>query len=325
MTTSLTVGISTNDRMLPLLLGDVPSPGLDLTFDRSSPIGIFRRALQDGAFDVTEMSFAAYCILMSRGERPFVGIPVFVSRMFRHGCVFVREGSGIETPEQLAGARIGILEYQMTAVVWMRGILDEYHGVNPKTVQWVRGGVNQPGARDEKMPLLLPDGYSVTDLPEDRTLNNALLDGDIDALITTRMPEGMDGGGLRYLFPDVKAAERAYYDASGIFPIMHLLVLRREIYDSDPLLAQALYDAFSAAKVTSLARLYDIDALAVMLPWLVPEMEASLATLGRDPWPYGYGANRKDFDVFLRYLEKQELLAGPLCPKDLFAPELLGT
>ena len=229
MTTSLTVGISTNDRMLPLLLGDVPTPALDLTFDRSSPIGIFRRALQDGAFDVTEMSFAAYCILMSRGERPFVGIPVFVSRMFRHGCVFVREGSSIEAPEQLAGARIGIPEYQMTAVVWMRGILDEYHDVDPKAVQWIRGGVNQPGARGEKMPLRLPKRYSVTDLPEDQSLNSVLLAGDIDALITTRMPEGMESGGLRYLFPDVKAAERAYYDASGIFPIMHLLAVRREI------------------------------------------------------------------------------------------------
>ena len=325
MTRSLTVGISTNDRMLPLLLGDVPTPGLDLTFDRSSPIGIFRRALQEGAFDVTEMSFAAYCILMSRGERPFVGIPVFVSRMFRHGCVFVREGSSIETPEQLAGARIGIPEYQMTAVVWMRGILDEYHGVDPKAVEWVRGGVNQPGARGEKMPLLLPDGYSVTDLPEDQSLNSALLAGDIDALITTRMPEGKESGGLRYLFPDVKAAERAYYDASGIFPIMHLLVVRREIYDRDPSTAQALYDAFSAAKETSLARLYDIDALSVMVPWLVPEIEASFAALGRDPWPYGYRANRKDFNVFLRYLEKQELLAGSLSPEELFAPELLDT
>ncbi|MGB0554449.1 MAG: ABC transporter substrate-binding protein [Alphaproteobacteria bacterium] len=325
MTRSLTVGISTNDRMLPLLLGDVPTPGLDLTFDRSSPIGIFRRALQEGAFDVTEMSFAAYCILMSRGERPFVGIPVFVSRMFRHGCVFVRKGSEIETPEQLAGARIGIPEYQMTAVVWMRGILDEYHGVDPKAVEWVRGGVNQPGARGEKMPLLLPDGYSVTDLPEGQSLNSALLAGDIDALITTRMPEGKESGGLRYLFPDVKAAERAYYDASGIFPIMHLLVVRREIYDRDPSTAQALYDAFSAAKETSLARLYDIDALSVMVPWLVPEIEASFAALGRDPWPYGFRANRKDFNVFLRYLEKQELLAGSLSPEELFAPELLDT
>jgi hypothetical protein len=325
MTTFLTIGISTNDRMLPLLLGDVPTPGLNLTFDRSSPIGIFRRALQEGAFDVTEMSFAAYCILMSRGDRPFVGIPVFVSRMFRHGCVFVREGSSIETPEQLAGVRIGIPEYQMTAVIWMRGILDEYHDVDPRTVQWVRGGVNQPGARGEKMPLLLPDGYSVSDLPEDESLNEALLNGDIDALIATRMPEGMKTGGMRYLFPDVKAAERNYYKTSGIFPIMHLLVLRREIFDRDPSLAQALYDAFLAAKETSLARLYDIDALSVMVPWLVPEMEASFAALGRDPWPYGYRANRKDFNVFLRYLEKQELLAGPLSPEELFAPELLNT
>ncbi len=324
MTTSLTVGISTNDRMLPLLLDDVPTPGLDLTFDRASPIGIFRRALQEGAFDVTEMSFAAYSILMSRGERPFVGIPVFVSRMFRHGCVFVRTDGDIAQPEDLAGARVGIPEYQMTAVVWMRGILDEYHGVDPKGVRWVRGGVNAPGGRGEKMPLRLSDDYDVADL-EDRSLNDALAAGEIDAMITTRLPAGLTDGSLKCLFSDVKAAEQTYYAASGIFPIMHLLVLRREVYERDPSLAWALYDCFSAAKTASLARLYDIDALSVMVPWLVPEMAASFDVLGQDPWPYGFAANRKDFEVFLTYLERQELLASSLAPEDLFARELVAT
>ena len=323
MTTPLTIGISTNDRMLPLLLGDVPTPGLDLTFDRASPTGIFKRALDEGAFDVTEMSFAAYCILLSRGETPFVGLPVFVSRMFRHGCVFVRDGGLIEAPEDLRNTRIGIPEYQMTAVVWMRGILDEFHGVDPRAVQWVRGGVNTPGGRREKMPLRLPGTYMVSDI-EDSSLNDALLTGEIDALITTRLPEGL-GKGVRPLFSDVKAAERAYYDASGIFPIMHLLVLRREVYERDPALAQAVYDVFVAAKHHSLERLYDIDALAVMVPWLVPEMAESFAVLGRDPWPYGCAANHDDFDVFLRYLRQQELLEAPLEREALFARELLDT
>lgn len=323
MTTSLSVGISTNDRMLPLLLGDVPTPGLDLEFDRASPIGIFRRALDEGAFDVTEMSFAAYCILLSRGDRPFVGLPVFVSRMFRHGCVFVRDGGAIEKPEDLRGARIGIPEYQMTAVVWMRGILDEFHGVDPKTVEWVRGGVNAPGGRGEKMPLRLPSAYRVSDI-EESSLNDALIAGQIDALITTRLPAEL-GEGVSPLFPDVKATERAYYEASGIFPIMHVLVLRREVYERDPSLARALYDAFSAAKRHSLDRLYDIDALAVMVPWLVPEMAQSFAVLGRDPWPYGCAANRRDFDVFLRYLAHQDLLDAPLSWEALFAPELHDT
>ena len=323
MTTRLTVGISTNDRMLPLLLGDVPTPGLDLTFDRASPIGIFKRALDEGAFDVTEMSFAAYCILLSRGETPFVGLPVFVSRMFRHGCVFVREGGPIEAPEDLRNARIGIPEYQMTAIVWMRGILGEFHGVDPQSVQWVRGGVNAPGGRGEKMPLRLPDTYMISDI-EDRSLNDVLLAGEVDALITTRLPEGL-GKGVRPLFTDVKAAERAYYDASGVFPIMHLLVLRREVYERDQTLARALYDAFLAAKRHSLERLYDIDALAVMVPWLVPEMAESFVVLGRDPWPYGCAANRDDFDVFLRYLRQQELLEAPLSREALFARELLDT
>ena len=149
--------------------------------------------------------------------------------MFRHGCVFVREGGPIEAPEDLQNSRIGIPEYQMTAIVWMRGILGEFHGVDPQAVQWVRGGVNEPGGRGEKMPLRLPDTYMISDI-EDRSLNDVLLAGEVDALITTRLPEGL-GKGVRPLFTDVKAAERAYYDASGVFPIMHLLVLRREVYE----------------------------------------------------------------------------------------------
>ena len=150
------------------------------------------------------------------------------------------------------------------------------------------------------MPLRLPDTYMISDI-EDRSLNDVLLAGEVDALITTRLPEGL-GKGVRPLFTDVKAAERAYYDASGVFPIMHLLVLRREVYERDQTLARALYGAFLAAKRHSLERLYDIDALAVMVPWLVPEMAESFVVLGRDPWPYGCAANHNDFDVFLRYL-----------------------
>tara|TARA_B100000676_G_scaffold301643_1_gene349140 strand:- start:608 stop:1582 length:975 start_codon:yes stop_codon:yes gene_type:complete len=324
MTNALTVGISTNDRMLPLLLGDVPTPGLDLTFDRSSPNDIFRRALQEGDFDVTEMSFAAHAILISRGKQPFVGLPVFVSRMFRHGCVFVRSDSDIERPEDLAGARIGIPEYQMTAVVWMRGILNEYHNVNPKEVRWIRGGVNSPVGRGEKIPLQLPEGYDITDL-EGQSLSDALTANKIDAMITTRLPTGLENGSLKCLFPNVKETERAYYMASGIFPIMHLLVLRRQIYERDPDLACALYNCFSAARAASLQRLYEIDTLSVMVPWLVPEMAQTSGFFGSDPWPYGLAANHKELEVFFAYLNQQQLLRAPIQPKDLFVPELLGT
>ena len=324
MTTALTVGISTNDRMLPLLLGDVPTPGLDLTFDRSSPNDIFRRALQGGDFDVTEMSFAAHAILISRDKQPFVGLPIFVSRMFRHGCVFVRSDSDIERPEDLAGARIGIPEYQMTAVVWMRGILNEYHNVNSKEVRWVRGGINSPVGRGEKIPLQLPEGYDITDL-EGQSLSEALTANKIDAMITTRLPTGLENGSLRCLFPNVKETERAYYMASSIFPIMHLLVLRREIYERNPDLAGALYNCFSAAKAASLERLYDIDALSVMVPWLMPEMAQTSSFFGRDPWPYGLAANKRELEVFLAYLDQQELLQVPLKTGDFFVPELQGT
>ena len=200
------------------------------------------------------MSFAAYSILMSRGERPFVGIPVFVSRMFRHGCVFVRTDGDIAQPEDLAGVRVGIPEYQMTAVVWMRASSMSITASIRRGVRWVRGGVNTPGGRGEKMPLRLSDDYDVADL-EDRSLNDALAAGEIDAMITTWLPAGLTDGSLKGLFSDVKAAEQAYYAASGIFPIMHLLVLRREVYERDPSLARALYDCFSAANRVARAAL----------------------------------------------------------------------
>ncbi len=319
----LNVGIAPNDRMLPLLTGDVKAEGLDLTFSRSAPSDIFWRALHAGEFDVTEMSLAAFCILLSRGERPFIGLPVFTSRMFRHGCIYVSGRSAIETPADLSGKRVGHPEYQMTAAVWMRGILAEFHNVALDEIHWLTGGTNRPG-RKERIPLNLPPAYRVDEIAPDETMNALLARGEVDAVISPQMPETFIAGdsGARRLFPDFRKAEQEYYTRSGIFPIMHLLVMRRHVYEENVWAARSLFDAFDKARERSLANLYGSDVLYVMLPWLVDEMEAAFSLMGRNFWPYGISANADVLSKFIDYLERQHLLKGRISVADLFAPEL---
>ncbi|HEY9453127.1 MAG TPA: ABC transporter substrate-binding protein [Bradyrhizobium sp.] len=322
----LSVGIGLSDRMQPLLERQITNDRVDLDFDLSAVDNIFWRALHSDDFDVTEMSLAAYSILHSRGENTFVGIPVFTSRIFRHNSVYVSAASNITKPSDLAGRRIGVPEYQMTAVVWMRGVLQEYHGVKAKDVAWFKGGVNKAG-RKERIALELPPQYRVNEIPPSDTLDDYLCDGRIDALIAAKMPESFQKGNpaVRRLFPDVRAAEEDYFRQSGIFPIMHVLVMRRHVYERDRALARAVYDAFAAAKAYSEKRLYDPDALSCMVPWLISEMERTYEVLGHDYWPYGLNKNRNGLSVFLRYLADQDLLRKPLCVEDLFAEELLDT
>ncbi|HUS97582.1 MAG TPA: ABC transporter substrate-binding protein [Hyphomicrobiaceae bacterium] len=320
---TLSVGISRNDRVLPLLLGDVTPDLCDLTFEHGTPSQVFWRALDEGAFDVTEMSLASHCILTSRGENPFVGLPVFTSRMFRHNAIFVAERSGIGTPEDLNGKRIGVPEYQMTAAVWARGILSEFHGFDPRSVHWVRAGVNQAGRR-ERLPLHLPDGYDVTNAPDGVTLNDMIKAGDIDAIIAPQIASAFQrqDGSVRRLFPDCRAAEISYFRATRIFPIMHLLVMRREVHAANPGLAGSISRAFAEAKTMSARHLYDGDAVYVMLPWLVDEVEQTRALMGDNYWPYGIGANRGVLETMLRYLGEQHLLRQSIGVENLFAEGL---
>ncbi len=324
--TTLQIGIARNDRMLPLLLGDVTVDGYRLAFSQAQPSEIFWRALQEGAFDVTEMSLAAHCILMSRGENPFVGIPVFTSRMFRHGSVFISDRSGISSPAELAGRRIGVPEYQMTAAVWMRGILQDDYGVTADSVDWLTGGVNRPG-RLERLELRTPPQYRIENIGPERTLDAVLRSGEIDAIMSPEIPDGFKckEAGVRRLFVDPRAAEMDYYARTGIFPIMHLLVVRRDCYERHPDIAQKLLAAFREAQAQSIDRLYDGDALYVILPWLIAEIEATRALMGAEFWPYGVAENRHVLEAFLRHLQDQGLIDRPLDIASLFAPDLASS
>ena len=322
----LSIGISTNDRVLPLLLGDIVPAGVRLAFTQGKPGDIFWRALHDGEFDVTEMSLAAHCILTSRRENPFVGIPVFTSRMFRHGSLFVRNDAGIERPEDLTGKRIGVPEYQMTAAVWMRGILADDYGLAPSEVSWFTGGVNRAG-RKERIPLRLPADYRVSEIAPTDTLDQMLATGKLDAIMSPEIPAGFlaQRPTMRRLFQDVRAIEETYFQRTAIFPIMHMLVVRRSVLQSDQALARSLYDAFNDAKGLALSRLYDADALYATLPWLITELERVRALMGHDFWPYGLERNQHALRTFLSYLHDQQLLQRPVSVDDLFASVTLAT
>jgi 4,5-dihydroxyphthalate decarboxylase len=321
----LQIAVATSDRIAPFRDRAVRPDSFDLEFADAPAEQIFWRALHSEDFDLTEMSLAAFCILRSRGDQRFVGLPVFTSRLFRHNSVFVRHDSAIGSFRELAGRRVGLPEYQMTAAVWVRGLLAEQYGVDLRSIEWYVGGVEKPG-RKERISLDPPAGYRIHRLDDNQTLAGLLADGAIDAYMSAGIPAALGAaGGVRRLLADPGAEERHYFARERIFPIMHMLVLRRRCYDADPGLARDVYDAFAAAKDVAARRLYNTETLAVMLPWLNEEYERTRELMGPDCWPYGVGRNEHCLGTFLRLLAGQQLLARPLTVADLFPSELLDT
>ena len=320
----LTLACWNYDRTRALADGSVRPDGIDLEYLGLDVEETFFRMLRHREFDVAEMSLSSYAMTVDRGDSPFVAIPVFPSRMFRHGCIFVSAQSGIREARALAGRRIGVPEYQMTAPVWIRGILHDEYGVDPTSVEYVTGGVEQPG-REEKLKLDLPPTFRVTPIGAAQTLAQMLADGEIDALYTARAPSTLATrpGTVRRLFDDYVAVEREYYRKTRIFPIMHTIVIRRDVHRAHPWVAQSLQKAFAEAKRHARADLDATHALASMLPWQVAHVEEARRELGDDWWPYGFAANRAVLDTFLRYHHAQGLSKRRLAPEDLFAPETL--
>jgi len=263
-------------------------------------------------------------VTLARDDPPFIAIPVFPSRMFRHGCIFVSAKSGIREPRDLVGKRVGVPEYQMTAPVWIRGILADDHGVKPESVEYFAGGEEQPG-REEKLKLNLPPQFRVRPLGPQQTLSRMIADGEIDALYTARAPSTFASrpNEVLRLFPDYVEAERDYYRRTRIFPIMHTVVIRRDVYRANPWIAQSLFKAFAEAKRRTHHDLLGVHALKSMLPWLPAHVEEARRELGDDWWPYGFAPNRHVLETFLRYHHEQGLSPRRLAPEALFAPETL--
>jgi 4,5-dihydroxyphthalate decarboxylase len=311
------------DRTTAVFDGRAPIEGCDVLATPMHPEEAFHRAFKYQEFDVTELSFSSYMMTTARGECPYIGIPAFVSRLFRHSSIYVRTDRGIETPEDLKGKLIGVPEYQMTAALWVRGILEDEHGVRPSDIRWRNGGLEEPG-REERADLRLPDGMELEleSLPDDQTLNQWLRDGKLDGLVSARAPscflEGAPGVGR--LFPDYPAVEAAYYEKTGLFPIMHLIGIRRSIYDKHPWIAVNVYNAFLRAKAMAYEELGQIGHLQTTLPWPIAAFDQARRVMGADYWSYGAQANAAEIAAMTRYSHDQGLSERPLSADDLFAP-----
>lgn len=320
----LTLACWNYDRTRALQNGRVQVDGIDLRYLDLPVEETFFRMVRHREFDAAEMSLSSYVVSMVRPERPFVAIPIFPSRFFRHSSIYVHSGSGIREPKDLIGKRVGNPEYQMTAPVWIRGILADEFGVPIDAVTYITGGEEEPG-RSEKLNLDLPQGIRVERIGPADTLSAMLRDGSIDALYTARMPSSFRAadGRVRRLFDDYAAVEREYYRRTRIFPIMHTVVVRRDVYERNRWIAQSLYKAFCEAQQSTYRDLDETAALKVMLPWAHAHIEDTRRELGDDFWPYGLEPNRRVLATFLRYHHEQGLSRQKLEPEELFAPETL--
>jgi 4,5-dihydroxyphthalate decarboxylase len=312
------------DRTRALSDGRVAVDGVELNYISLPVEETFFRMLRFREFDAAELSLSSYSVSLLRDDPAFIAIPVFPSRFFRHSCIFTSAASGIQSPRDLVGKRIGVPEYQMTAPVWIRGILQDEYGIDPASVQYFTGGEEETG-RDEKIKLNLPERFKVQPIGPTQTLSGMLAAGEIDALYTARAPSTFysQPDRVKRLFPDFVGAERAYFEKTGIFPIMHVVVLRRDVYRANPWVAQALYKAFEASKKITYEDLRTTAALKTSLPWQTAAVEDTVRLLGEDWWSYGFAANRPVLDVFLRYHHEQGLSHRRLQPEELFAPETL--
>jgi len=320
MPVEITLAHTYSDRIAALCDGTVTVPDVDLRILRGTTETIFWRMLRDQPYDAAEMSLAAYAVERSRGNDALVALPVFPSRMFRHAAIYVREDSTLRSGEDLIGKRIGIPDYQMTVGVWVRSFLSDDYGVSPSDVIWFTGGLESPGIR-KRIELRVPSGCRIEPIGADENLVGLLLSDDLDAVVAPRMPEALrPGRGVRRLFSDPAALEAEYFTRTGIFPIMHTLVLRRRTYDESPWLAGALQVAFEQAKAHAWESLSENDYLPYGHPWLVEAHLATRALMGDDYWPYGVEKNRHVLRTFLDACDTQGLLEKPLRVEDLFSP-----
>ena len=321
----LTLACWDYDRTRALLEGRVGVAGWRIDAKAQPPEETFPRAVADAPFDVSELSLSSYLMQVSRGEGAYIAIPAFVSRAFHHGAIYVRTKRGIETPKDLEGRLVGVPEYQMTMALWVRGILGDEYGVDFRKFRYRTGGANKPG-RKERLALELPEDMDVAPIPEGSTLNELLLAGELDAVIAPTPPDGFTAGdkAVRRLFADPAAKERAYYARTGLFPIMHVIGVRRTLADEHPGLAADLFRAFVEARNLAM-REHDLTARSsanrMMLPWFADQWEATKDLMGDDFWPYGVAENRPELEAVCRYSHEQNLGRKRLSVEALFAPE----
>ena len=319
---NLSLAVGPYDRTRALIDGSVQIDGVTVAGMTLSPEEIFFRAFRQAEFDICELSLSSFTVKTAQGNCPYVGVPAFVSRAFRHTAIYVRTDR-IKKPEDLKGKRVGLPEYQLTANVWARAILQDDHGVRPSDIQWVRGGI-EDADRPEKIAIKLPADVKLEDAPAGKSISRLLAEGAIDGFIAPRppsLPKGTPNVG--WLFADPVAAAKDYYKRTGIFPIMHLVGVRRELVERNPWLPGAVFKAFEQAKKAALDLLSDTSATKVTLPFVEERLIEARALMGEDFWSYGLEPNRKTLESFLKHHHAQGLSPRLVKPEELFHPGTL--
>jgi 4,5-dihydroxyphthalate decarboxylase len=312
----LNLACGSYDRTQALMDGTVQIEGVELNYIALGPSELFWRMLNNEEFDVSEMSLSSYAIMRSEGDQRFIALPVFPSRIFRHSCVYIHPDSGIRSPDDLRGKRVGVGDYQMTAAVWARGFLEHDYGVKPEDMHWV---VGTPVRK-----IRMPDGLHIESTQPGQSLDELLVAGEIDALISVIIPPALKAGspGVRRLFPDHRRVERDYYERTKIFPIMHTLAIKSRLVEAEPWLPVSIYKAFLQAKEINYRRLYDTNALKVSLPWLIDELERLREVFGDDIWNYSIEGSRPTLETFVSHMDEQGLTRRKMSVEELFVPNI---
>ena len=319
MTLELSLACQNTDRTRALLDGRVMIDGCRVNFISGTAEEIFQRAFRHEEFDISELSLSTHLLTTARREGRYIGLPAFVSRAFRHSSIYIRNDRDIDSPEGLRGRRVGVPDFQQTAGVWVRGMLAEEYGVNTQDIHWLTGGLEQPG-RQVRMPLDLPRQIRVEPIGSGKTLSGMLAAGEIDAVISPRAPSAFGReGNVRRLFKDYRDAEEAYFRKTRLFPIMHLMGIRRKLVEQHPWLPVNVYAAFVKARALALSELTVIDTLRVTHPWIAEEVGRVKALMGDAYWSYGIEENKSEISAILRYAEADGLTRGIVPLDELFA------
>jgi len=316
----LTLACWDYDRTRPLIDGRVKPAGVDLDIEVLRPRQMFPRMLEHRAFDASELSLASLIGLVGRDGSPFIGVPAMLSRFFRHSCIYVRAGANIHAPRDLIGKRVGATQFAATATVFMKGMLRDEYGVSQDDMEWLIGGLDAP-TQAPLIPLDLPKNVRLSFLGPGETLEKALAEERLDALLSIYIPPSFlrRSPNIKRLFPNYREVEADYYRRTGIFPIMHTLAMRADVLAAHPWAAISLYDAFVEARGMALDGLYDTDALRIGLPWLLDHVEDLWSVFGADWWPYGVEPNLPTLEAACRYAYEQGLSPRLVAPRELFA------
>ncbi len=316
----LTFASGLYDRVLPLFTGDVKPEGIDLEFVRiDAPREIFDRMAGKAEFDLAEFSSSEFISRYQQGDRTFVAIPVFPSRVFRHGMISINRKSGVKVPKDLEGRRVGVPLYTMTAAIWVKGHFRHQFGCDIDKIKWVQGAINEKGSHGEPTLMPLTRTVDIVNKPDGVTLGDMLEQGEIDAIIGTSLPNAIKTNpDIVRMFPNYKEIEKELWVKDRIWPIMHLIAIKRETYEKHPFIAQSLYDAFKESKRQALTVMKKLQSLRYMLPWLPADIDEIEELFGGDPWPYGVEENRPTLEAMMQYLQEQYLIEKTVPVEDIF-------